>query len=368
MSGEQSVICPDCNGSGKKGIFSKCKKCDGTGKILMKMEYDNLNFVFTLSPPIAYPSKEIRHEKFGKPICGFVEMARMNFSAVLVQYYKDQNNKMDRIVVCCFEPDDPTAKMIDTMEKMNRPLNEFFILFWVKMYQFFKSFGTVVIADQIYVPQEKTTVEWTTNQIRRKNHPAPKYGWSINKTTYINLIEETTQGLSGIPQKQYDEFIEQIRGDTKLHQCFLDLTHQIEDLVGDMAGIEKLRQKYPDHEMYQDIFDPREFTMRGQALNYALLGDFEKSIEWANKGLAINPKSPFLLYLKGKTLGDMRKYQEGIVYLMKAIELKPTFAEVYSELSVAQFKLGNYELAEQASIKAHELNPSIKVWHKPTEK
>jgi tetratricopeptide (TPR) repeat protein len=145
----------------------------------------------------------------------------------------------------------------------------------------------------------------------------------------------------------------------------IELLNATENSVVDMDKIEKLRQKFPDHEIYQDIIDPREFTIRNQALGYAMAKQPEKSIEFANEGLKINPNSPFLHYLKGRTLCDMGKFEEGLDHLITATKLKPIYADAYSEIGSTYFKLGDYEDAEKVMAKAHELDPSIKVWKRP---
>jgi hypothetical protein len=153
-------------------------------------------FVFTLSPPIDYPSPDVRWEKFGKPISHFLDWAHMNFKATFVQYYQDQDKKMDRIDVCCFEPDEATGQKIDIMKNLDQLFNELTLAYFVKIYQFFKAYNTIALPDGIYIPQEKTIQERMANQVSGKPLN-PKGGWPIlDKAGLIDLLEKASEALS----------------------------------------------------------------------------------------------------------------------------------------------------------------------------
>ena len=80
-------------------------------------------------------------------------------------------------------------------------------------------------------------------------------------------------------------------------------------------------------------------------------GNYLESIEHANNGLKINPKSAFLLYLRGRSKGDIRQFAEGLQDLNDAIKIEPKYAEAFVEKGYILQKMGdlsgarsNYEM------------------------
>lgn len=99
-----------------------------------------------------------------------------------------------------------------------------------------------------------------------------------------------------------------------------------------MKQIQQSAKKFPNDKFWQDVKNPEEFDLRGRANSALLLGEYEKSIELCNEGLEINPKSPFLFYMKGICEGCIGNFKEGIEDLQKAIKLRPDFEDAYGEL------------------------------------
>jgi tetratricopeptide (TPR) repeat protein len=146
---------------------------------------------------------------------------------------------------------------------------------------------------------------------------------------------------------------------------FVELFKLTENIDIEMDKIKELEKKNPDHEIYQDISDPKEFSIRNRVLHYYLIKQVEKSIEIAKDGLLKYPKSPYLHYFIGRTLADIGKYKEGLDHLIISTKLNPLFADAYNEIAMIYYKLGNYEYSNKMVLMAHNLDPDIKlIWVK----
>lgn len=164
---------------------------------LLKSEHNNLVFVFTLSPPIDYPPQKLRYRIFGKPILESVEKAGMVFSHLDVEYFKNQNGKMDRIDVACFNPDIATAKDIATMKSTDTPLNASVLTFFVQVYFIFlKNFKTLALCEVVRIPQEETLEDWV---VHRLSKPFLPFGeWPMkDKAALIEFLEKA---LKSVPE------------------------------------------------------------------------------------------------------------------------------------------------------------------------
>jgi len=119
------------------------------------------------------------------------------------------------------------------------------------------------------------------------------------------------------------------------------------DVLLDSRTIEENAKKYPNILIFQDIKTPKEHRARFDALHYSMIGEYEKSIECANNGLEENPKSAYLLYLRGRTKGDIGLFEEGKRDLDEAIKIKPNFADAFIERGYIKDKMGDIEGAEE---------------------
>lgn len=131
------------------------------------------------------------------------------------------------------------------------------------------------------------------------------------------------------------------------------------DVKVDMEIVEKLSKEQPNNMQFQDVKNPKEFQMRNHALHYSMLGDYEKAIEYADKGIEINPKSAHLFYIRGRSKGDLDMFEEGIEDLNKALEIKPDYADAFVERGYIKQKRGDIKGAGEDYKKAREIEPDI---------
>jgi tetratricopeptide (TPR) repeat protein len=134
----------------------------------------------------------------------------------------------------------------------------------------------------------------------------------------------------------------------------------LKDTKLDMKTIETLAEEYPDDPYYQGIKSPAEWKWRCLALHASMRGDYEKAIEYANKGLEINPESAYLFFVRGRSKGDIGKFGKfkgGIKDLDKALKLEPKFSEAFEERGYIKQKMGDIKGAEEDYKKAREIEP-----------
>jgi len=105
--------------------------------------------------------------------------------------------------------------------------------------------------------------------------------------------------------------------------------------------VKKLAKEYPDRMIFQKVKNPEEFQARSLALHYSNVGDYYKAIEYADKGLKINPESAYLFYIKGRSEGDIGLFAEGIKDLSEAIRLEPNYADAFVERGYIREKMGD---------------------------
>lgn len=138
---------------------------------------------------------------------------------------------------------------------------------------------------------------------------------------------------------------------------FEDVEKAMRKMKFSMDSINQLAKNNPNDKMYQDIKNPEEFKLRSIALQVSLIGQYEKAIEYCNQGLKINPNSPFLFYLKGRSEADIGNFNEGILDLGTSIKLRPDFEDAYVELGTICEKVGMPEQAIASYDKALQIEP-----------
>lgn len=131
------------------------------------------------------------------------------------------------------------------------------------------------------------------------------------------------------------------------------------DVKVDMKLVERNAKKYSDRMIHQDVKNPEEFQMRNHALYFSMKGNLEMVIEYATKGIKINPNAAYLFYMRGRSKGDLKLFKEGIKDLSMAISLKPKYADAFVERGYIKQKMGNAEGAEKDYKKAKEIDPSM---------
>lgn len=67
--------------------------------ILSKKKGRNLSFSIGLTPPITYPSQEIRWKIYGQPLS---KIFNKYFDETTTSWYRDNNQKLDLIIVTCY--------------------------------------------------------------------------------------------------------------------------------------------------------------------------------------------------------------------------------------------------------------------------
>ena len=100
----------------------------------------------------------------------------------------------------------------------------------------------------------------------------------------------------------------------------IDLLNEAPDFT--MEQISELSKKLPHDHYTQDLKNSKEFKLRQLSLHYSMAGNLDECIDNCNKGLEINPQSPFLLYMRGRTFLDLKQFENGINDLSKAVELR----------------------------------------------
>jgi tetratricopeptide (TPR) repeat protein len=144
----------------------------------------------------------------------------------------------------------------------------------------------------------------------------------------------------------------------EIRKLQIKIHESTKDVLLDSQTIEENAQKYPDIH-FQDVKTPKEFRARCDALHYSMIGEYEKSIECANKGLEENPESAYLFYMRGRTKGDTGLFDEGNQDLNVAIRIKPDFADAFVERGYIKEKMGDIDAAEEDYEKADSIEPDI---------
>lgn len=132
----------------------------------------------------------------------------------------------------------------------------------------------------------------------------------------------------------------------------------------ELIKIQEIAQ--PTHWIYKKVVDPIEMNYRNSALRKSLIGDYDQVVNICMKGLKKYPKSPYLYYMLGRTLGDIgeistdnQKFNEGIIVLNHVIDLYPDFADACVERGRIQIYLSNQDEAIRDFLHAREIEPGI---------
>ncbi|OYT41995.1 MAG: hypothetical protein B6U86_01325 [Candidatus Altiarchaeales archaeon ex4484_43] len=138
-----------------------------------------------------------------------------------------------------------------------------------------------------------------------------------------------------------------------------DVFEATKNVKVNMKLVEKQAKEHPDSMIFQNVKNPKEYQVRNHALYFSMQGDYNKSIEYANKGLKINPKSAYLYYIRGRSKGDIGLLKEGMNDLDKAIKIKPDFAEAFVERGYIKQKMGDFSSAKNDYEKGVHMDPSL---------
>ncbi len=145
----------------------------------------------------------------------------------------------------------------------------------------------------------------------------------------------------------------------EMKQNLQALIEQMKNTKVDMKMLRELIKNNPDRPLHQNIKNPDEYKERNLALSYSMLGDYEKSMAHATAGLKINPKSAYLLCMRGRSKGDLGKFDEGLNDLNDAINLDPKYAEAFMEKGYILQKIGDLSGARSNYKMAISLDPAL---------
>lgn len=121
---------------------------------LSKKKGRNLAFSISLIPPITYPSQETRWKTYGKPLSKIFEEY---FDETTIGWYKDNNEKLDLIIVTCYgakssyKKDEEYAFTGHLVQNLSLVIKDFF-----------KKFETKASIVDVMEPIPKTLQEFAT--------------------------------------------------------------------------------------------------------------------------------------------------------------------------------------------------------------
>lgn len=159
------------------------------------------------------------------------------------------------------------------------------------------------------------------------------------------------------PISPYDRKEELIKNIKKMRELTKDI-----DVIPTMEQIAEQAKKFPTDFSYKDVKNPEEYRLRGLALSYSMSEDYQDCIDTCNKGLEINPDSPYLLYMRGRTYSDMQRFEEGMKDLKRATELRDDFAEPWMEIGRIHQIMNHMDLGILAYYNAQKIDPIYKIY------
>jgi len=145
-----------------------------------------------------------------------------------------------------------------------------------------------------------------------------------------------------------------------------DDNFQIDDPILTIDKIKQMEASAPTHWMWKFIKDPIEVNYRQRALDKSMLGRYDEVIKICKKGLNKFPDSPYLLYMFGRTLGDLGRcngdvnnFSDGVNLLTQTIDQYPNFADAYVERGKIKVYLSDEDGAIRDFIQAREIEADI---------
>ena len=126
-----------------------------------------------------------------------------------------------------------------------------------------------------------------------------------------------------------------------------------------MEQINKLATEMPTHWFYKFVKDPREMHYRSKSLSESMQQKYADCIKTCEEGLQHYQDSPYLMYMLGRTLGDIGKIEKGIEILTRVIKHHPNFADAYIERGRCKANLKDIKGAQEDFSSAKEIEPYI---------
>jgi len=108
--------------------------------------------------------------------------------------------------------------------------------------------------------------------------------------------------------------------------------------------IDGLDKKENSLDIEKHTKNPKEHSLRQNALFYAMNYNLQKAIKLCDKAIKINPKGPFNFYLRGRSKADLGFYDDGLDDLNNAIKLDNKYADAYIERARLKSKREGFHL------------------------
>ncbi|MBU1197365.1 tetratricopeptide repeat protein [Candidatus Micrarchaeota archaeon] len=142
-------------------------------------------------------------------------------------------------------------------------------------------------------------------------------------------------------------------------ESFDNIAEKTKDLRLDMDRIHTTEKKFPHRWLYKKVKNPDEFSFRHLALGYSNSGEYDKCLFYCEEGLKLTPKSPYLRYMRARTLGDLGNLDLAIKLLGNIIKDHPLFAEAYVERGYFLENAGKMKSALKDYRRAQEIDSTV---------
>jgi serine/threonine protein kinase len=166
----------------------------------------------------------------------------------------------------------------------------------------------------------------------------PRNPGEINTEITAELDSIVIQCLQKSPEDRYHDFRE-----------------LKEVLIGIYKNITGQSYKLSDEIVDEEFSAEDVWTIKGNSLHD--LGKYEEGITCFDKALEINPEDAKAWINKGVSLHDLGKYEEAITCYDKALEINPEEAKAWTNKGASLYSLGKYEEAITCYDKALKINP-----------
>jgi tetratricopeptide (TPR) repeat protein len=170
-----------------------------------------------------------------------------------------------------------------------------------------------------------------------------------------------------IPQPPENTFsgllpsIDKIRNEVYLKAGEMASKIDVSNLPVTMEQINQLAIEKPTHWSYKFVKDPREMHYRSKSLSESIQQKYADCIKTCEEGLQHYHDSPYLMYMLGRSLGDLGENEKGIEVLTRVIEHHPNFADAYIERGRCKAQLKDIKGAKEDFSIAKEIEPYIEL-------
>ncbi|MDD3594249.1 MAG: tetratricopeptide repeat protein [Candidatus Gastranaerophilales bacterium] len=206
-----------------------------------------------------------------------------------------------------------------------------------------------------------------TYQLKGDNFQAAEIYEAVLKTKNDDPDLYFNAGLAYSGQKKYDKALVYLQKSLSL-KTSQDTKDAIADVyIGQATRLVNKEQYQQAAEQYKKAleYQPKAFYANsGLAFCYQKLGNSQKSIEYSENAIAIDPKNKEVFVAFGNTLNSQNKSDEAIGAYKRALELDPSSAAAQEGLGDAYLKNNMQEEAIKAyekSLQLSENNSNINI-------